>query len=297
MQQLVTGTKRDKPVVNPYLAVPVAVLAVSFSSLFVKLSAAPAAIAATYRLLFTFLLLAPFTVLVKRRDLQRLTIREAFMAGASGIFLAMHFVTWFTSLKYTSVASSVVLVTTQPVFVVIGSYLFFKEKVSPTAILGGTLAMAGSIYIGATDFQFGMRALLGDILALSAAVLVSGYLLLGRRLRAKLSLPAYTFVTYGCSALTLMLISWVAGLPFYPYPAREWLLFLALAVICTIFGHTVFNWTLRYVQASVVAVGILGEPLGAILWAFLFLGEAPSLRQLIGGAIILLGLFIFSRSR
>jgi drug/metabolite transporter (DMT)-like permease len=217
------------------------------------------------------------------------------LAAASGVFLALHFVTWFTSLRYTSVASSVVIVTTQPVFVVIGSWLFFREKVPRLALMGGALALSGSVVIGAGDFQIGMEAFVGDLLALAAAIMVSGYLLLGRRLRASVELSGYTFVTYGASSLVLVLASLATATPFQPYSPRDWLLFLALAGICTVMGHTVFNWVLRYVQASVVAVSILGEPIGAIVWASIFLGESPTGRQLLGGSLIFLGLLIFTR--
>lgn len=289
------NSTQHRPFINPYLAVLVGVFAVSFSALFVKLSTAPPLIIATYRLGFTFLILAPFSLVGGAgRELRSMTIRQVLLAGASGLFLASHFVTWFTSLKYTSLASSVVLVTLQPVFVVIGSRLFFKERVARKALIGVALALAGSFVIGATDFQIGSRALIGDILALLAAVMVSGYLLIGRRLRGEVSLTGYTFVTYGCSALTLIAASGVAGIPFYPYPPREWLLFLALALVCTVLGHTVFNWVLRYVQASVVAVSVLGEPLGAILWASIFLGENPTPRQMIGGTLIFSGLYLFT---
>lgn len=286
----------DKPIVNPYLAVLVGVFAISFSALFVRLSSAPSMIIATYRLLFTFLLLAPFTLIRHRQDLHALPRRERGLAAASGACLALHFLTWFTSLNYTSVASSVVLVTTQPVFVVLGSWLLFREKISRPAMFGMILALTGSFIIGASDFQLDMRAFLGDLLALAAAVLVSGYLLIGRRLRGSVSLPAYTFFTYGSSALLLLVASLASRTPFYPYPAADWLLFMGLALVCTILGHTVFNWVLRYVQASVVSVSVLGEPLGAIIWASVFLHEYPTQRQLIGGAFIFAGLFLFTRA-
>ncbi len=287
----------DRPIVNPYLAVLVGVFAISFSALFVRLSSAPALIIATYRLLFTFLLLAPFTLIRHRQDLRTLGGRERGLAAASGVCLALHFVTWFTSLNYTSVASSVVLVTTQPVFVVIGSWLLFKERISRRAMFGMALALTGSFIIGASDFQLDMRAFWGDLLALGAAVLVSGYLLIGRRLRGSaVSLPAYTFFTYGSSALLLVLMSLGTRTAFYPYPAQDWLLFLGLALVCTVLGHTVFNWVLRYVQASVVSVSVLGEPLGAIIWASVFLREYPTQRQMIGAGFIFAGLFLFTRA-
>ena len=285
----------NKPFINPYLAVLVGVFAVSFSALFVRLSSAPAMIIATYRLLFTFLLLAPFSLHDRFAGVRSMSRRQIGLAAASGVFLALHLVTWFISLQYTSVASSVVIVTTQPVFVVLGSWLFFREKVPRPALLGIALALSGSFVIGAGDFQVGMRAFVGDLLALAAAILVSGYLLIGRRLRGCVELNGYTFFTYGSSSLVLVAASALAQVPFYPYPPRDWLLFLALAAVCTVLGHTVFNWVLRYVQASVVSVSILGEPVGAIIWASLFLGENPTPRQLAGGSLIFAGLFLFTR--
>jgi drug/metabolite transporter (DMT)-like permease len=284
-----------KPWINPYLAILVGVFAVSFSSIFVRLCSAPPLIIAAYRLIFTFCFLAPFTLAGGAPSLRGMTTRQVLLSGASGIFLALHFVTWFTSLKYTSIASSVVLVTTQPLFVVLGSWLFFRERVPRKALYGGLLAFMGSLVIGATDFQLGGRAFIGDLYALFAAVMVSGYLLIGRKLRGDLDLTGYTFVTYGVSALVLGAAALIGGLPFYPYPGQDWLLFVALALVCTVLGHTVFNWVLRYVQASVVSVSVLGEPLGAILWAAVFFGENPTLRQGIGGGLIFAGLYLFTR--
>jgi drug/metabolite transporter (DMT)-like permease len=280
--------------VNPYLAILVGVIAVSFSSLFVRLATAPALIIATYRLLFTFLVMAPFSVR-KMGDLRAMGGKRLLLAAAGGLFLALHFVTWFISLNYTSVASSVVLVTTQPIFVVLGSLLFFKERISRLALLGGGLAITGSVIIGAADFQVGLKALFGDMLALVAAIMLSGYLLIGRRLRKDVPLEAFTAVTYGTSSLALVIAALVTRTPFSGYPPRDWLLFAALALVCTVMGHTVFSWVLRYVQASVVSVSILGEPLGAILWASVFLGEPPTLRQIIGGAVIFSGLYLFTQ--
>lgn len=284
-----------KPWINPYLAILVGVFAVSFSSILVRVCTAPPLVIAAYRLIFTFCFLAPFTLWGGAPALRGMTARQVGLSAASGIFLALHFVTWFISLKYTSIASSVVLVTTQPLFVVFGSWIFFRERVPRKALYGCFLAFVGSVVIGATDFQVGERAFIGDLLALFAAVMVSGYLLIGRRLRHGVPLTGYTFVTYGASAVTLTAAAAIGGVPFYPYPGQDWLIFVALALVCTILGHTVFNWVLRYVQASVVSVSILGEPLGAILWAAVFLGENPTPRQALGGAIIFAGLYLFTR--
>lgn len=290
-----SDTATTKPWINPYLAILVGVFAVSFSAVLVRVCSAPPLAIAAYRLVFTFCFLAPFTLWGGAPGLRGMTSRQVLLSAASGVFLALHFVTWFISLKYTSIASSVVLVTTQPFFVVLGSWLFFKERVPGKALYGGLLSFIGSMVIGAGDFELGERAFTGDMLALFAAVMISGYLLIGRRLRGGVPLTGYTFVTYGSSALTLILAALAAGTPFHPYPPRDWLIFLALALVCTILGHTVFNWVLRYVQASVVSVSVLGEPLGAILWAAVFLGENPTLRQGIGGAVIFSGLYLFTR--
>lgn len=286
----------DKPYFNPYFAIVIGVLAVSFSALFVRLATAPPLIIATYRLLFTFLTIAPYAILRHRHELLALGRREVALGALSGTFLALHFATWFTSLNYTTIASSVVLVTTQPVFVVIGSYFFFREKISRLGIIGGIIAMSGSFIIGAGDFKVGMGAFIGDLLALSAAVLVSGYMIVGRKLRGTVSLPAYTFVVYGTSAAVLALLSVGSGLSFAPYPAQDWLLFLGLALICTVGGHTIFNWVIKYVSASTVAVCILGESLGAIIWGAVFLREYPGPRQIIGGMVIFTGLLLFTKA-
>lgn len=280
--------------INPYAAVFCGVLAVSFSSLFVKLSEAHPNVIAFYRLFLTFLMLLPVHFREKIKEVQGCAKKEVGLAALSGIFLALHFLLWFSSLKYTSVASSVVLVTTQPIWVVVASYIFFGEKVGKKALVGGGIALIGSTLIGAGDFQVGGTALLGDILALLGAIAISGYLIIGRLLRSRLSLPLYTTVTYGTSSLLLGLVTLLTNQPFYPYPAREWMLFFALAFVCTILGHTVFNWALKYVPASVVAVGVLGEPVGAIVWAWIFLGEIASGRQFMSALIILFGLYLFT---
>jgi len=285
----------DKPAINPHLAIFAGVIAVSFSALFVRLSAAPPLITAAYRLVFTFLLIAPFTLIKHRHELSAMKRREVLLAALSGLFLALHFATWFTSLNYTTIASSVVIVTTQPVFVVIGSWLFFRERITRVSAIGGALALSGSFIIGAGDFKLGMEAFYGDALALLAAILVSGYMIIGRKIRAKVALSAYTFVVYGSSAVTLVLISLLSSLPFAPYAAKEWLLFVALALVCTVGGHTIFNWVIRYVPASTVAVSILGESLGAIVWGALFLKEYPGWRQILGGGVIFTGLYLFNR--
>ncbi|MBO8137085.1 MAG: DMT family transporter [Desulfotomaculum sp.] len=285
--------KCSKPIINPYLAVVLGVLAAAFSSIFTKLAQAPPLIIAFYRLSFTVLLLAPAAYVTGRSELKRIGRKDLLLAVASGILLALHFAVWITSLNYTTVASSTVLVTMQPLFVIIGGYFLYQEKLTRRGLTGAAMALLGSIIIGINDFRVGGQALWGDLLAFAGAVFVAGYVLIGRKLRAKLSLFSYVIVVYGASALTLLVFSLAANLPFFSYESSTWLWFLLLAVVPTIFGHTVFNWALRYVKAAVVSVSILGEPVGATILAYFIFHEVPSLLQLAGGTIIITGLYVF----
>lgn len=279
---------------NPYLALTLGVVAASFSSLFIKLSDATPLAIAFYRLLFTVILLTPYTFFKHYRELKSLSRKNVLLGLLSGVFLALHFETWFASLKYTTVASSTVLVATQPIFVVIGSYVFFKERVTRRALLGGAIALAGSMYIGITDFDVNGKALFGDMLAIIGAIAVSGYFLFGRHLRKELSLMPYVFLVYCSGTIVLFLSMLLTKTNFTGYPLKAYMLFFALAIICTIFGHTVFNWALKYIKAPVVSVAILGEPLGASVWAALLLKEYPTANQAVGGMFILIGLSVFT---
>ncbi|MBM7855332.1 drug/metabolite transporter (DMT)-like permease [Desulfohalotomaculum tongense] len=289
-------TSGNKPIINPYLAVVLGVVGAAFSSIFTKLAEAPPLIIAFYRLGFTVLLLAPVTYVTGRHELRRIGSRDLFLAVLSGVLLAMHFAVWINSLNYTSVASSTVLVTMQPLFVITGGYFLYREKLSRRGLVGAGMALLGSIIIGINDFQVGGQALWGDLLAFAGAIFVAGYVLIGRTLRAHLSLFSYVILVYTASAITLLLCSLAMGLPLYPYHPLTWLWFLLLAIVPTIFGHTVFNWALRYVKAAVVSVSILGEPVGATVLAYFIFHEVPTVLQVLGGIVIISGLYIFITS-
>lgn len=280
--------------IHPCLAVGLGVVAISFSSIFTKLSGAPPVVIAFYRLGLAALLLAPFALRGKpRAEITRMGKRDLGLALAAGVLLALHFTVWITSLHYTSVASSTVLVTMQPLFVVAGSFLIFRERLAGPALFAGGLALCGSILVGIGDFQIGGRALYGDLLAFSGAAFVAGYFLIGRRLRANISVVAYTFLVYGAATLTLGCFCLLAAAPLYPYPAVEWAYFAALALVPTLLGHSVFNWALRYVRATLVSVSILGEPVGATILAYFIFAEVPGGLQLLGGAVIITGIGLF----
>lgn len=284
----------EKPPINPYLAVILSVGAISFGSIFTRLAGAPPLVIAFYRMGFTLLIIAPFALSRSgRAELRRVAGRDLVAALTAGLFLALHFWSWITSLEHTSIASSTVLVTMQPLFVVTLGFLFLKEKFGPKTLTGAALALTGSVLVGMGDFRIGGEALLGDILAFSGAFFIAVYFLIGRNLRGKLSLFPYVFLVYGTAAAFLLVFTLCARIPLYPYPPLDWLWFLALAVIPTIGGHTVSNWALRYVKTMVVSVSILGEPVGASILAYLIFGEIPGSLQLLGGLVIISGIYLF----
>jgi len=285
----------EKPFFSPYPIIGLGVLAVSSSSILIKLATAPPLVIAAYRMGFTLLVLLPVTLLTARKEISRIRGSDVLSSLASGFFLALHFATWITSLRYTSVASAAVLVSTQPLFVVAGSALFFRERVSPPAFGGVVLAFLGSGLIGFSDFNLGGAALWGDALALFGAVAFAAYLLLGRNLRQRLSLLPYTSLVYGACVAVLFCFCWAGRVPLHPYPRADWLIFALLALLATIMGHTVFNWAVKYVSAPVIAVSLLGEPVAATGLAYLILREVPTLLQFVGGLVILAGIGVFAR--
>ncbi|HZG15780.1 MAG TPA: DMT family transporter [Candidatus Bathyarchaeia archaeon] len=287
----------NRPSFPPYLALLIGVIAISTSAIFVKLSSAPAPIIATYRLLFSALLTLPLLFWTRGvgQEIVRMTKRQWLLVICSGAFLASHFLLWFESLQYTSVASSTVLVTLQPLFAFIGGYFLFQERLRLLAISGGILAIAGSFIIGWGDFQVGGMALWGDILALLGAMTVTGYFLIGQYVRQAMSLTAYTLVVYTITTLFLVGYDLLLGYPLVGYPAADWGWFFCLALFPTLLGHSIFNWAIKWLSASTISMSILGEPIGTAILAYFILGEVLTIPQWIGGGVILLGIFLFIR--
>lgn len=297
MESAMESHPASRHTIKPYLGLCLGVISVSTSAVFVKLSGAPAAIIAMYRLLFAVVLMAPWVAIRCRQELKALRSKDWLQAAVSGVFLALHFIFWFTSLDYTSVASSVVLVATQPLFAFVGAYFFFKERTTGLAIFGAGIAISGSVLIGWGDFRIGGMALFGDVLALLGAIMVTGYWLIGQHMRKGTSLMVYTFIVYSMSSMTLCLYNAISRAPFTGYAGKDWWIFLALAVVPTLFGHTILNWSLKYVGASVVSVSILGEPIGASILAYFILGETLTVSQWLGGVFILCGVYVFIRTK
>ncbi len=283
----------EKPSIHPYIPIIVGVFSVALSAIFVKMTSADSGVTAFYRMLFSIIIMSPVFFLKYTHEIKKLSKRDWTFASIAGVFLAFHFILWFESLNYTSVASSTVLVTLQPLFAFAGTYFFFKEKLSVKTLLSGAIAILGSVLIGYGDFKVSGSALFGDILALIACALITAYLLFGQDVRKRLSLVTYTFVVYGISTITLFFYIVFKGESFGPYPASEWMWFLLLALIPNLLGHTLFNWALKWVSTNVISIAILFEPIGAAILAYFILGEYLTASQIIGGSVVLAGITLF----
>ncbi|MDD5370296.1 MAG: DMT family transporter [Anaerolineaceae bacterium] len=289
------------------------ILAVSTASIFIRFAqeTTPSLVIAAYRLGLASLILAPIALIRKRRELRTLKLRQFSLAMLSGAFLALHFATWITSLQYTSVASSVVLVTTNPLWVALLSPIFLRERPKRAVLVGLALALGGGVVVSLADSCslstvgitcpsaasfFQGTAFLGDFLALAGAWFAAGYLMIGRSLRRKMSLTSYTFLVYGMASVVLLVVTGVGRLPLSGYPAPTYLWLVLLALVPQLFGHTTFNWALRYLPAAYVSIALLGEPVGSTILAYFLLRETPNSIKLAGGVLILVGIFITSRS-
>jgi len=292
-----------------------AILAVSTSSVLIRFAQAdaPSLVIAALRLTCAVVLLAPLALTRHREELQNLRRSEIVLGAISGIFLAAHFATWISSLEYTSVASSVVFVSTGPLWVALLSPLLLNERLTRLTIVGLTIAILGGAIIGLSDgctWDEGLRcpefgqimqartsAMWGNFLALAGAWTVSGYLIIGRRLRTKMSLIPYIFLVYSLCAITLLALMFLAGQSPLGYPPRTYGWIFLLAAFPQLVGHSTYNWVLRYIPATLVAIITLVEPIGSAILAYFVLRETPSNGVLFGGLLILLGIYLAARTK
>ena len=301
-------------VTSPYLGLVLGIAAVSTASLLIRLSQveAPSFVIAAGRLTLASLIIGSFAWPKLRLELPKQTRKTIFLLILAGLFLGFHFATWITSLEYTSVASSVVIVTTAPLWVAIFSPVFLKEKITKWIVIGLVVSLAGSVIVGLNSAciiankELNCQSFLeitsgsmflGNILALLGAFFSAGYLIVGRRTRNSLSLSSYTFVVYSVAAVVLIFLVIITGQTVLGFSTKIYLYIAALAIIPQLIGHSAFNWALKYLSAAVVSIALLGEPIGTVILAFLFLKESPTILEIIGGVLILGGILISSRSR
>ena len=278
-----------------YLILMLSVSCLSTSAIFVRLAGAPASVTAFWRLFLTLLMILPLLVFNRKERAAFLgTPRRVLIAAMlSGVFLAVHFVLWFESLSLTSVASSTVIVTLQPIFTMLFAFLFRKEKESRTGLIGCLIAISGSAVIGWGDFRVGGTAFLGDLIALTAAAFISFYFFLGENIRSKMTGTGYSVAAFTGSTLFLLIYALIKGDPLGGYPEDTWWSFLGLAFVSTVLGQFVFNMLLRWLSATSITMGVLGEPVGTAILSYFILSERIEPRQWIGMAVILAGLFLY----
>ena len=281
-----------------YLVLALGVVSVSFAAIFIRLADAPVLVIAAYRLMLASLVINPIAYAHSRYELLHLIKAGLALPLLSGVLLALHFVLWIASLSYTTVASSVVLVTANPVFVALASHFLFREKLSRQVIVGIAVCLAGAALIGYGDWTLGLKALFGDLLALLGAIAVAGYYLIGRRLRQTTGALSYASIVYSSAALVLLLSALALRYPLLGYSSTTYVMLVLLALIPQTVGHLSLNWSLRFVSATLVAIAVLGEPVGATVLALAILHEVPTLTQVLGGILILSGIFVaFHKSR
>jgi len=290
----------------------IGILAISSSSILIRFSQsnAQSIVIASYRMLVASIILFPYILLKKRHEFRLINRQDFFRFLIAGTFLALHFASWISSLEYTSVASSVVLVTTTPLWVVIFSPILLKEKNNPRIWFGISIAIIGSLIVsnsqscqinsgfvlnceGLNDL-FSGRNFLGNFLALAGAWMIAGYIIAGRRLRNKYSLFFYAFCVYTVAALILVIWAIFSGFPMIGFSISTYVWMLLLGIFPQLIGHSTFNWALGYLPAAFVSVAFMAEPIGTIILAFLLLKESPQIGEIYGGLLILLGIFLVS---
>ena len=289
---------------KPYIALFVSIVSVSFAAILIKLSSMgeyPLTIA-FYRLLFTTILILPFVVFFKktRDEIKKLPRKTFLIMIGIGLILAAHFAFWITSLSFTSVASSVILVTAHPILVGPVSHFFFKEKLSIINSIGIIISVTGVIILVTGNIQPGVETidtLEGNILAILGGIMAGLYILGGRKIRKTVSVSSYAFIVYSISAIVLLFLCIVFNSRLVNISLTDFEIFIAMAIVAGLFGHTLYNWCLKHVRASVASVALLGEPLGSTIWAILIpsIAQIPSNYTIFGGGIILLGIYLTAR--
>lgn len=281
---------------SPYVILLIGVLAASTASIFIRYAQAdgvPSLVIAAGRLTLATLILTPPTLRRHHAELRGLSPKAIGLALGSGVFLASHFASWITSLEYVSVLVSVVLVTTSPLWVALLAPVFLREPLRRRTLAGIAIAFVGGILISLSNGEMtlsGASPVLGSLLSLIGALAAAFYLIIGRQLRASLSLLPYIWLVYGAAALTLLVVVGLAGLPLTGYPPQVYMWILLLALVPQLIGHSSFNYALAHLPVSHVGLVILGEPAGSAILAFLFLGENPTLVQTLGAGLILIGI-------
>lgn len=284
--------KQSSLPLHPYVLLLISILSVSISSIMIKSSDTATAVAGMYRLYISVIIMLPF-VPWKAHRISKMNKKDWVTVGVAGLFLGLHFLFWMESLVHTSVASSMVILSLQPLFVMMGSYFMFRERNSMLTIFSLIAALIGSIIIAWGDLGISREAIIGDGLSLLGTISVSAYMLAGQKVSRKIDSNLYSILVFFLGGTVMLVYCLFYQIPLVGYRSSEWTYFLLLAVIPTIFGQNIFNLLLKTIGATTVSVGIIGEPVLAILLAYLFLGETITAFQFTGGFITLFGMGMY----
>ena len=288
------------PKASPYLGILLAVVSVSWASIFITWSTSPPITIALYRLALASLILVLVAgaraALGKGLPLRGLPRRDLLLMAGIGAILATHFSLWIASLKVQgeSIASSVVLVTSHPLLVGVLSHFVLKERLNKWMAVGIVAGFSGVVVIALADYGFSGSLLYADLLAFLGGIMAGFYFLAGRRLRPRVGLLDYALVVYSAATAVLFLYAVVLRESLTPVgdTQSELLLFLALAIVPQLGGHTLYNWSLRWVPAPVVSLTLVGEPIGSSLLAWAILTQVPSAGVGLGAALALAGIYL-----
>ena len=275
------------------LIVLLAVVISSPASIFSRMILGPTMVTSMYRMAITSLVLLPVVLWKYRDELRSVKPRNIIMCLLSGACLGMHFTTYFTGIRYTSIASSTALVDTEVLFVALVLLFVFREKIPKVGLIGIALAFVGSLIIAAGDNRGGSNIVYGDLMALAAAIFSVGYTLIGRGQRKSISTILYTFFVYASACITLLVLILITGQPLSGYSASDFGFIVAMVVCCTLLGHSVFSWGLKYVSAAYISTAKMGEPVFATIMGVILFSEIPRVNQLIGGIIVLGGIVLY----
>lgn len=277
------------------LLVVLGVVGTSLSAIFVRWSTAPSMVLVLYRVVMAAALLAPVVFLRHRQELRGMGARQVLLCLVSGAFLGLHFAAYFESLRFTSIAASVVLVDTEVLFVALATVLVFRKRLSGKAWLAVLLAFGGSVVVAMADSAAAVDPLRGNCLALAGALCMAVYTMIGAVCRRSISTTAYTFLVYLAAAGTVLLVSLFSGQPLAGHGPVNWLTALGMAVFCTLLGHSVFSWGLKYLPPAFISTVKLLEPVFASAWGLFLFGERPGVTVLLGGTVVIAGISLYGR--
>jgi len=271
-------------------------LGVSFSAIFARNASAPSMVLVFYRVFFASLMLFPFVIIYFRSEIKNLTLKSLFLPMISGAFLGLHFTMYFEALKLTSIASSLVLVDTEVFFVAAFMVVVLKEKISAKGWIGIIATFAGSATVAIADLGSGSSMLMGDLMALTSAAFVAVHTLIGRHCRKTITTTVYTFLVYSAAAGTLFILIMLSGIPMVGYETKNYWIAFGLAALCTLCGHSVYSWGLKYEKASFISTAKLLEPVFASILGLFIFAEIPPSFVVAGGLVIIFGVFYYSRN-